>query len=65
MIKIENVEVVGWEPAIRGMRNSYNSWDKSDSYGMDEDFKIGPKKDFAVTGLALDQIMEVDGTQND
>lgn len=42
MIKIENVEVVGWEPAIRGMRNSYNSWDKSDSYGMDEDFKIGP-----------------------
>lgn len=32
---------------------------------VDEDFKIGPKKDFAVTGLALDQIMEVDGTQND
>ena len=32
MIKIENTEVYGWKAAIRGMRNSYNSWDKSDSY---------------------------------
>lgn len=32
MIEIENVEVVGWESAIRGMRNPMNSWDKSDSY---------------------------------
>ena len=31
MIKIENVEVVGWEHAIRGMRNPMNSWEKSDS----------------------------------
>lgn len=31
MIKIENYEVVGWEHAIRGMRNPLNSWDKSDS----------------------------------
>ena len=31
MIKIENTEVVGWEHAIRGMRNPMNSWDKSDS----------------------------------
>ena len=31
MIKITNTEVVGWEPAIRGMRNPMNSWDKSDS----------------------------------
>lgn len=31
MIKIENVEVVGWEHAIRGMRNPKNSWDRSDS----------------------------------
>ena len=31
MIKIENTEVVGIEPAIRGMRNPLNSWDKSDS----------------------------------
>ena len=31
MIKIENHQVVGWEHAIRGMRNPMNSWDKSDS----------------------------------
>ena len=31
MIKIEKTEVVGWEAAIRGMRNPMNSWDKSDS----------------------------------
>ena len=31
MIKITNTEVVGWEPAIRGMRNPMNSWDRSDS----------------------------------
>ena len=31
MIKIENHEVLGWEHAIRGMRNPMNSWDKSDS----------------------------------
>lgn len=34
MLKIENVEVFGWEAAIRGMRNPKNSWDKSDTvYG--------------------------------
>ena len=32
MIKIENTEVMGWEAAIRGMRNPMNSWDKSDSH---------------------------------
>lgn len=31
MIKIDNVNVYGWEPAIRGMRNPMNSWDKSDT----------------------------------
>lgn len=57
MLKIENVEVVGWEAAIRGMRNPKNSWAKSDSHwdyvnqGQeyltvahfdDADFNIGP-----------------------
>ena len=32
MIKIENSEVVGWEHAIRGMRNPKNSWDRIDSF---------------------------------
>ena len=41
MIKFEHTDVHGFEAAIRGMRNSWNSWDKSDShiclaeYGVD------------------------------
>lgn len=31
MIEISNTEVMGWEAAIRGMRNPLNSWDKSDT----------------------------------
>lgn len=31
MLKIENTEVLGWDAAIRGMRNPLNSWKKSDS----------------------------------
>lgn len=57
MLKIENVEVVGWEAAIRGMRNPKNSWANSDSHWDyvnqgpgyltvahfdDADFNIGP-----------------------
>ena len=34
MIKFENTEVMGWEAAIRGMRNPMNSWEKSDSYHL-------------------------------
>lgn len=46
MIKFENIEVMGWEHAIRGMRNPMNSWDKSDSIFIprslcnDEDFRL-------------------------
>lgn len=36
MIKIENVQVVGWEPAIRGMRNPKNSWHLMDSQYSDD-----------------------------
>lgn len=31
MIEITKIKTYGWGEAIRGMRNSYNSWDKSDS----------------------------------
>lgn len=31
MIKVENIEVFGWEASIRGLRNPMNSWEKSDS----------------------------------
>ena len=45
MIKIEHTEVVGFEHAIRGMRNPLNSWDKSDSEwywdGIKYDCSIG------------------------
>ena len=42
MIEISNVEVFGWEAAIRGMRNPKNSWDKSDSRWIDfEDYDGG------------------------
>lgn len=34
MLKVENVDVYGWEAAIRGMRNPMNSWEKSDSAFM-------------------------------
>ena len=54
MIKLENCEVIGWEHAIRGMRNPKNSWEKSDSgfcdtigdkYGniiKPENYRVGP-----------------------
>lgn len=54
MLKVENLEVLGWEHAIRGMRNPKNSWAKTDSgpecpYGKEkccgecqQNFCIGP-----------------------
>lgn len=51
MIKLENYEVMGWEHAIRGMRNPKNSWEKSDSgKGCTERNNWGDKLD---TGLVL------------
>ena len=45
MIEVNNIEVYGWEAAIRGMRNPMNSWAKSDSDYIKDDgffaFKIG------------------------
>lgn len=41
MIKIENVEVYGWEATIRGMRNPMNSWSKSDSRYENGKFDVG------------------------
>lgn len=41
-IKIENVDVFGWEASIRGLRSPMNSWDKSDSTFTDvfEDYEF-------------------------
>lgn len=43
MLKIESTEVMGWEHAIRGMRNPKNSWEKSDSgWSSDWPYTIDP-----------------------
>ena len=31
MVKVEDIEIMGWRKAIKGMRNPKNSWDRSDS----------------------------------
>lgn len=31
MIEVTDIETAGWGPALRGMRNPLNSWDKADS----------------------------------
>ena len=66
MLKIENTEVIGWEAAIRGMRNPKNSWEKSDSHWDyvdqgseyltvdhfgDANFNIGPNDQKLMTNL--------------
>lgn len=51
MIKFENTEVMGWEAAIRGMRNPMNSWTKSDSRWEPQfDTETGPCHGFFVIG---------------
>ena len=41
MIKIENIDVYGFEAAIRGARNPMNSWDRIDSGYNNGEFEIG------------------------
>lgn len=41
-IKFENTEVMGWEAAIRGMRNPMNSWEKTDSKVCEFPEKVSP-----------------------
>ena len=41
MIKIENIDVYGFEAAIRGARNPKNSWDRMDSCYNNGEFEIG------------------------
>ena len=53
MIKIENVNVYGFEAAIRGMRNPMNSWDKSDSCFNKRDAEARFYSDIGENDLAL------------
>ena len=43
MINVENIEVWGFEHAVRGMRNPLNSWDKNDSV-FEETSEVGSVK---------------------
>lgn len=58
MIKFENIEVIGLEPAVRGMRNPMNSWDRSDSGwkiatdNNDLVYEVGPNDHALMMSLA-------------
>ena len=41
MVKVENIETMGWRKAIKSMRNPMNSWNKMDSYYENENFILG------------------------
>ena len=43
MLKVENIEVYGFEAAIRGARNPMNSWHLMDSCTNNGEFEIGEK----------------------
>ena len=59
MLKVENVEVFGFEAAIRGARNPMNSWDRMDSWQSDftqdgkEGYVIGPNDYKLLKNLTL------------
>ena len=65
MLKIENVDIFGWDAAIRGLRNPMNSWDKSDMAwvndgqewesvpAIDFDFETGTKRIIGENNLKL------------
>ena len=49
MIDIRNVSVFGWQQAITGMRNSWNSWEKSDTtYKEDGSIDILGNNDYEL-----------------
>lgn len=42
MIRVEDIEVFGWDACVRGMRNPMNSWDRSDTI-IYPDVEVGKK----------------------
>lgn len=68
MIKIENVDITGWEAAVRGCRNPFNSWHKSDSFQHTAAYEIyrfneGPPE-IGPNDLNLMQKLVVAGTDH-
>lgn len=70
MIKIENIDVYGFDAAIRGMRNPLNSWDKSDS-GLvvmnpgDVEFGYEPNYEYIVSENDLKLMKKLSKAGND
>lgn len=62
MIKIDNVDVFGWEASVRGLRSPMNSWEKSDTeYKLILDSKCSEDVEKAKTcGNVLVEIGEND-----
>ena len=70
MIKIENVDIFGWEAAIRGMRNPMNSWEKSDSvygtyWGEIDGHKCFDNDGFTIGPNDLDLMMRLRNSGTD
>jgi hypothetical protein len=71
MIKVENLDVWGFQHAIRGMRNPKNSWERSDSTiseycGVDKDGKnvIVPVNSLGDNDLSLMRTLYKAGTEH-
>lgn len=66
MIKFENTEVLGWEHAIRGMRNPMNSWEKSDTKFYDEspEYRYEDCPDIGANDLDLMKRLRNAGTDH-
>lgn len=54
MIQIENTEVMGWEAALRGMRNPKNSWGNSDSILSPDQYPWIGKNDYKLAKRLAD-----------
>lgn len=59
MILIEKTEIMGWEAAIRGMRNPMNSWAKSDT-----EFSCGEIPEVGESDLDLMSRLAKAGTEH-
>ena len=65
MIKVTEIETMGFEHALRGMRNPMKSWAKSDSY-YDEDgnYVLGENDLSGICLQNIDQTVEHMKTSN-
>ena len=64
MIKLEKTKVVGWEEAIRGMRNPMNSWERSDSLFLDYQY-CDEDEDLRLAELCGDVVPIIKGSDHD